>query len=43
MSSEQSIEAAAQERAWEVIESDLAFGELLGLLGEPAAAAVELS
>jgi hypothetical protein len=43
MSAEQSIEAAAQERAREAIESDPVFGELLGLLGEPAAAAVEAS
>eukprot|EP01043_Picozoa_sp_COSAG02_P028216 COSAG02_NODE_1700_length_11253_cov_40.995786_7_plen_1401_part_00 len=40
---EQSLEVLAQAQARQAIEQDEVFGELLGLLGEPAAAAVEAS
>ena len=43
MAEEQSIEELAKEQARKAIEQDPVFGELLGLLGEPAAAAVEAS
>ena len=43
MAEEQSIEELAKEQARQAIEQDPVFGELLGLLGEPAAAAVEAS